>query len=131
MPPQGELPKMLRYSKAHGTPPVTGQGRRLDSPMKETPGVLFPTCFLKTISQEPLYSPNWASVFSKKKENQHISRSAPQYFCWVRLINPCPCLGHFDSCLILSLTRDLLLSITPFCQIYKRNCSLFNTYFVH
>ena len=71
VPPQRELPEMLRFSKAHGTLPVTGQGRRLDSPMKETPWVLFPMCFLKTISQEPLYSPNWASVFSKKKENQH------------------------------------------------------------
>lgn len=38
---------------------------------KKTPGVLFPMCFLKTIREKPLYSPHWASVFSKKKENQH------------------------------------------------------------
>ena len=51
-----------------------------------------------------------------KKGNQHISCHAPQYFCWVGLINPCLCLGHFNSCLILSLTHDLLLSVTPFAR---------------
>ena len=100
------------------------------SPPNEYLGLI---SFRKSSGMKPQRKNDSSSIHSQKikKENQHISRSAPQYFCWVRLINPCPCLGHFNSCLILSLTRDLLLSITPFCQIYKRNCSLFNTYFVH
>lgn len=39
--------------------------------------------------------------------NQHTScRSLPHL---LGLINPCLCLGHFNSCMTLSLTHDLLL----------------------